>query len=250
MMSIRKFLLTWGAIAGFLHLLLAGTIAIAKERPPFDDISVKGGVQSGAPKEPDATYLRFQAKLKFNEEEGEAIAALCGQQECTLPDVTINTKLYLPFLMQILHLNVAGKCFMDTKQGYRFKMPPDDPQNCVTAMLAVETDYPEVDLFDGVSLDGKDLKELLMEFEIKVHAARIGNQPGRPLVNNNNTLWGDYFFVDTSAKFMNPSFAYPVAGFGGAEGPSSGNEICIGGRCGFAPFGDIGFKGRAGKKNL
>mgnify|MGYP001823561088 CR=1 FL=1 len=244
MMSIKKFLATWGIRAALLPLLLTGTLVTADEPPPFEFIAIKGGVKSGNPEKPNQTYLNFHAKLRPNAEFGEGFAALCEEDECGLPDVAFNTMLYLPMLMQRLQIKVAGNCFKGSKEGYHFKMHPKDPDDCVTASLSVETEYPSVDLFDGINVEDQDLKYLLKDMNVRVRLVGRGRQTRAVPAA---TLLLPYFEVGAYAEFDNPIFPYPVAGFGGREGPASGNEVCIGDRCGFAPFEDISFQGRAGK---
>ncbi len=244
MMSFRKSLVTWVKRAFLLPLFLIGTLAIAEDPPPFEFIALEGGVKSGNPEKPNRTFLNFHAKLKPNTEFGEEFAALCEEEECALPDVAFNTMLYLPMLMQKLQLKVAGNCFKGSDQGYHFKMHPKDPDECITASLAVETDYPSVALLDGINVGDQDLKYLLKDMNVRVITVGRGKQ-NRAVPAA--TLLLPYFAVDAVAEFDNPIFPYPVAGYGGREGPASGSEVCIGDRCGFAPFQDIGFRGRAGK---
>lgn len=255
-MSFGKFLVLWGSMGGFLICSLTGTATVAAELPQFESLSVQGEVKSGAPKEPEMTYLRFYAKSERSSEDGAQIADICDDPaECDPPDVTISTTVYsalwpfetlksaFPMLSQNLNIKLVGNCFEDSEEGYVFELREDN-EKCVTALMQATTSHPQLELLDGVNVEVKDMKELLQSMKIQLSFSEDGKQEDSP----NNQLWGDWFLV-SEAKFKNPPFPYPVAGFGRVpDGPSSGTELCIGNLCGSAPFGGIGFLGCVGKE--
>lgn len=256
MMSLGKFLFTWGSIAGFLVYSFGGAITVAAELLPLASFTAQGEVKSGAPREPEVTYLTFHAKFKQVREGEEPIAGICDLSECGPSDVTINTKVYsalwpfetlkdtIPMLSQDLLIKVVGDCFEDSEQGYVFELREDN-EKCVAATVQVMTSSPEVEILDKLGVEVLDMKELLQSMKLQLFPGEDEKQASS---RANNQLWGDWFLV-SEVKFKNPPFPYPVAGFGGAAGgPSSGTELCIGNQCGSAPFGGISFLGCSGEE--